>query len=190
MGAVYAVDNPATGETYTFLERAADTRGEVLRLRWSAQPGGAVGEHIHPLQEESFSVLEGELTVSVDGRETTRGMGETAVVPAGRRHFFANRGCEVVRATLELRPALRMEQVFESLAGMAREGRTRPSGLPRNPLLLAVFAAHFSDEIRGPRPAFAVQRAVLPPLARIGRLLGHRAHRPEYRAEVAGREVT
>lgn len=184
------LDNPATGETYTFVERAADTGGAFLRLRWSARPGGAVGEHIHPRQVESFTVVEGALTVSVEGSETTCGAGDRAVVPAGKRHFFANRGSELVKAVLEIRPALRMEEVFESLAGMAREGRTNASGLPRNPLLLAVFATHFSDEIRGPRPPHAVQRVVLPPVARVGRLLGHRAHRPEYRAEIAGRAVT
>lgn len=185
MTTAIALDNTATGETYTFLPRSADPA--LLRMRWSAVPGGAVGEHIHPHQEESFAVTEGALVVQVDGRERTCEAGETAVVPAGRRHLFANRGTRPVAATLEIRPALRMREVFESLAGMAREGRTRPDGLPRHPLLLAVFAFEFRHEIRGPRPPYAVQRVILPVLARLGRLLGHRAHRPEYRAEVAGR---
>ena len=85
-------------------------------------------------------------------------------------------------AVLEVRPALRMEQVFESLAGFAREGLARPGGLPRNPLRLAVFAWHFRREIRGARPPGWVQAIALPPLAALGGLLGYRAHRPEYRA--------
>ena len=174
--------NPATGETYTFLARARETGGEVLRLRWTAAPGGRVAEHVHPLQEERFEVTEGVLTVGVDGEERRCGAGQAVAVPAGRRHWFANRDEGPVGALLEVRPALRMEEVFESLAGFAGEGLARPGGLPRNPLLLAVFAWHFRHEIRGARPPAWIQAIVLPPLAALGRLLGYRAHRPEYRA--------
>jgi quercetin dioxygenase-like cupin family protein len=178
--------NAATKETYTFLERARDTEGQLLRLRWSAEAGGEVGEHIHPEQEERFEVTEGILTVSLEGSETEYLVGEVVAVPPGKRHFFANRGSEPVTAILELRPALRMEEVFESLAGFASEGKARAGGLPRDPLQLAVFAWEFRREIRGPRPPRAVQAAVLPPLAAIGRALGYRAHREEHRADNAG----
>jgi quercetin dioxygenase-like cupin family protein len=181
-----SIENPATGETYTFLQRARDSDGEVLRLRWSAQAGGQVGEHVHPLQEERFEVQSGRLTVSADGAVTTCPAGESVAVPPGVRHYFANRGDEPVVAILELRPALRMEEVFESLAGFAQEGRARPSGLPRNLLLLAVFAQEFRHEIRGARPPAAVQRIMLPPLAGIGRALGYRAHEPEWSATAGG----
>ena len=107
-------------------------------------------------------------------------------MPPGKRHFFANRESQPVIAVLELRPALRMEEVFESLAAFGREGKTNAGGLPRNPLQLAVFAWEFRREIRGPRPPRVVQAAVLPLLASIARMLGYRAHRPEYRAEIAG----
>ena len=185
--AILTLENPATGETYGLLARASDSGGELLRLRWTAAPGAAVGEHVHPHQEESFAVTAGVLTVAVDGVRTEHAAGATVTVPAGQRHLFANRGPVPVAATLELRPALRMEEVFESLAGMARDGRVRRGGLPRNPLLLAVFAHEFRNEIRGARPPAAVQRLLLPALARLGRARGYRAHPPEYRAAVAGR---
>jgi hypothetical protein len=35
----------AAGETNTFLQRAQDTGGKLLQLRWSARPGGKVGEY-------------------------------------------------------------------------------------------------------------------------------------------------
>ncbi len=181
------LENPATRETYTFLERARDTGGELLRLRWSAAAGGEVGEHVHPLQEERFEVTEGVLTVSLEGVEDTCPAGEAVAVPPGKRHFFANRGRTRVSAILELRPALRMEEVFESLAGFAREGKAGRGGLPRSFLQLAVFAWEFRREIRGPRPPWPVQALVLPPVVAAGRALGYRAHREEYRADLAGR---
>jgi quercetin dioxygenase-like cupin family protein len=170
------LENVATKETYTFLARAADTGGELLRLRWSAQAGGRVGEHVHPFQEERFDVVTGVLTVSIDGRDGECGSGDTVAIPPGTRHSFANPTSEPVTAILEIRPALRMEEVFEALAGFAREGRARPGGLPRNPLLLGVFAHEFRDEIRGVRPPYAVQRVLLPVLAAVGRRCGYRAH--------------
>ena len=181
------LDNPATQETYTFLQRARDTGGELLRLRWSAAPGAVVGEHVHPAQEERFEVTEGVLTVSLEGTERQRTAGQSIVIPPGTRHLFANRGRAPVSAILELRPALRMEEVFESLAGFAREGAAGTGGLPRNPLQLGVFAWEFRREIRGARPPRAVQAVLLPPLAALGRMLGFRPHRDEYRADAAGR---
>jgi quercetin dioxygenase-like cupin family protein len=180
LGARDAISNVATGETYEFLARANATQGELLRLRWSANPGGRVGEHIHPLQEERFNVTDGELTVSIEGEESVFGPGQTASAPAGKRHFFANRGEQPVTAILEIRPALRMEEVFESLAGYAREGKAKDDGLPRDPLLLSVFADEFKDEIRGVKPPLAIQRAVLPWLAALGRRLGREAHPERY----------
>jgi quercetin dioxygenase-like cupin family protein len=181
-----SIRNPATGETYTFLKRAADTGGELLQLRWSAQPGGEVGEHVHPLQQERFEVVSGSLTVSINGQEAVCAAGEAIALAPGVRHYFANRSAEPVSAILEIRPALRMETVFESLAGMAHEGETRSDGLPRNLLQLAVFAWEFRDEIRGPRPPYPIQRMILPVLAALGRRLGYRGHHPHYRADVAG----
>lgn len=183
------LENPATGETYTFAERASRTSSEYLRLRWSARPGAAVAEHVHPVQDETFMVTEGALTLWIDGRERTCRAGQRASVPAGSHHAFANREASPVSALLELRPALRMQAVFEALAGFGREGVARPGGLPRNPLLLAVFAHEFRAEIRGTRPPPAVQRVALPLLAAIGRRLGHAAHRPEYTVEIAGRRA-
>lgn len=179
----YTLENRATGETYTFLQRAGDTKGELLQLRWSARPGGQVGEHVHPLQEERFEVIEGELTVSMGRQETTCHVGECVAVPPGARHYFANRGSAPVTAILELRPALRMEQVFETLAGLAREGKAGKDGLPRNPLQLAAFANEFENEIRGTRPPGGVQKVALPPLASLARAFGFRGHHPRYRVE-------
>ncbi len=187
MIAALSLENPATMETYTFLQRARDTDGALLRLEWRAEPGGRVGEHVHPIQEERFEVRRGALTVSLEGRQTTYRVGDAVAVPPGKRHFFANHGSEPVTATLELRPALRMEEVFEALAGMAREGKTRADGLPRNPVLLAVFADEYRNEIRGARPPDLVQRIVVPPLAALGRRLGFVPRPAEYAIEVAGR---
>ena len=173
------VPNIATGETYGFLATGAGER-DVLRLRWSARPGARVAEHIHPRAEERFEVIEGSLLVVVGRDRRTVPAGESATVPPGRRHWFANETDAPVVAQLEVRPGLRMREVFEMLAGMARDGHAGKGGLPRNPLRLAAFAWEFREEIRGPRPPWPVQRAALPPAAALARRVGIRGWDERY----------
>jgi hypothetical protein len=79
---------------------------------------------------------------------------------------------------VDFRPALRTETAFETLAGLARDGKTNKAGAPRNPLRLALILRHFEDEIYFVRPPLAVQRVILGALARVARLLGYRAEYP------------
>ena len=49
------IDHPVTGERITFLETAASSNGEVLRMAFSMRPHGFVpGIHAHPRAEERF----------------------------------------------------------------------------------------------------------------------------------------
>ena len=69
-------------------------------------------------------------------------------------------------------------RVFETLAGLAREGKTNRAGVPKNPLRLALLLREFEAEIYFVRPPLAIQRVILGALAFIGRLLGYRAECP------------
>ena len=79
---------------------------------------------------------------------------------------------------VDFRPALRTEVAFETLAGLARDGKTTKTGIPRNPLRAALILRHFEDEIWFVRPPLAVQRVILGALAATARLLGYRAEYP------------
>ena len=54
-------------------------------------------EHLHPDEDDSFYILEGELTFGVEGEEVVAGPGTFVLVPPGLRHTFANRTPESVR---------------------------------------------------------------------------------------------
>ena len=100
--------------------------------------------------------------------------GDPVVVEPGIYHRFANAGdtAAVVRCRVE--PALRMEELFETVAALAVEGRTMRSGLPR-PLDLALFMREFRYEVAAPVMPGLVQ-AVMTPLASLAsrRGLGER----------------
>ncbi len=177
--------NEVTGLRTIFRKTAKETDGELLQVDWIGDPGWSAGpRHVHPHQEERFTVLSGTLGSHVDGVERVHGEGEVVVVPAGSVHTVWNAGGEdEIHALVEFRPALRSEVVLETLAGLARDGKTNRGGTPRNPLRLALIVREYEEEIYLARPPLFVQRAIFGILAAIGRLLGYRAEYPYPYAE-------
>jgi quercetin dioxygenase-like cupin family protein len=162
--------NPASGERITFRATAAQTGGELVAIDLDLPPGGRVPGplHIHPHQEERFHVVAGRMRFRLGRERVTAGPGETVVVPAGVRHDFANAGDTDARVRVEIRPALKMESLFETAVRLAGEGRTMLGGIPR-PLDLALFLREFENEVQ---PAFLprwVQRSALAPMAWLAR---------------------
>jgi quercetin dioxygenase-like cupin family protein len=167
------ITNPVSGERITFLRTAADTDGELLEIELELTPDGHVpGMHVHPRQQERFEVLEGRMTFKLGRRTIVAEPGEVVVVPAGARHKFANAGDGPARARVQVTPALKMEQLFETACALAEEGKTLRTGMPR-PMHLALFVHQFRDEVHAPFPPAWMQRASLKPLALIGRARGH-----------------
>lgn len=72
--------------------------------------------HLHPNQDERFEVLEGELTVVVDGDERLLQAGDRLDVPRGTVHKMWNAGAGRARATWHVSPALRTEEMFRTIA--------------------------------------------------------------------------
>jgi quercetin dioxygenase-like cupin family protein len=186
--------NPVTGLRTVFRKTARDTDGELLQVVWIGEPGWTTGpDHVHPLQEERFEVISGKLGLRLEGGERIYGAGEVIVAPAGSAHAAWNATSDdEVYVLVDFRPALRTETAFETLAGLARDGKTNRAGAPRDPLLLALVLHEYEDEIYFVRPPLAVQRVVFGALARVARLLGYRAvcPYPYVRRSEASRTVT
>jgi quercetin dioxygenase-like cupin family protein len=163
------VENPVTGERIVFRQTSADTNGELVAIDLALPPGGHVpGLHVHPLQEERFEVTAGKMKFRYGMKTIVAGPGETVVVPAGKIHNFANAGDEPSQCRVEIRPALKMEALFETTVRLAEEGRTNSKGMPK-PLDLALFVEEFKDEVRAPFPPAPVVKAVMAPLRALAR---------------------
>jgi quercetin dioxygenase-like cupin family protein len=166
------LSDPVSGETIEFVHTAADTDGELLAINLTLTPDGHVpGTHVHPEQEERFQVLSGTMKFKVGFKTIIARPGETVVVPAGKRHRFNNAGDDDARVRVEVRPALRMEELFETSAGLAKEGRTNGRGMPK-PLDLALFVREYAHEVRAPFPPAPIVKAAMAPLAWIARHRG------------------
>lgn len=167
------LENPASGERITFRQTAASTRGELLAIDLELPAGRRVpgGQHIHPKQEERFEVVEGTMRFRLGRKQVTAGPGDVVVVPPGQKHDFANAGDGDALVRVEVRPALKMEQLFETAVSLAEEGRTMLGGIPR-PLDLALFTQEFEDEVQAAFPPRRLQRILLAPLAWVARRRG------------------
>jgi quercetin dioxygenase-like cupin family protein len=159
------LENPVTGERFTFTHTAGSTGGELLAFELALRPGGAVPiPHVHPIQTERFEVVAGRMRFRIGLRTRVAEAGEVIEVAPGVLHGFANAGEEEARMRVEVRPALAMEQMFADVIALARAGRMSKRGLPRNPLELAVLARTYDQEAHAPFMTVGVQRALLAPL--------------------------
>jgi mannose-6-phosphate isomerase-like protein (cupin superfamily) len=167
---------PVSGERITFRTTAAETDGELLAIDLDLAPGGRVpgGRHVHTLQEERFEVVRGRMRFRIGREKVFVGPGGVVVVPAGVPHDFANAGDETALVRVEVRPALKMERLFETAVALAEEGRTMLTGIPK-PLDLALFTREFEQEVRAAFPPFWLQRLSLAPVAWLARRRGYDA---------------
>ena len=137
----------------------------MVRVRAFHPPGGhKPPEHYHPLQEERFEVVSGQMSARLDGHERTYPAGESFVVPPEAVHTMWNPGPEPTELIWETRPALKTGEFFERIWSAGR-----PS-----PVEFAVIARAYEDEFRLAAPPLPVRRVALGALAPLGRLRGHR----------------
>jgi quercetin dioxygenase-like cupin family protein len=170
-------ENPVTRERAMIIELPWQNAEGRAVAELTALPGArVVGEHLHPALRESFSVVQGELTVVRDGQRSTLRAGERAHIEPGVWHdWFNEAGVDAV-VRVEVTPGERFAHMIETLFGLAREGHVNAKGMP-NVLQLALTAQEFSDVIVFRKPPPSVQRVVFGALGPIAR---RRGYRPTY----------
>jgi quercetin dioxygenase-like cupin family protein len=156
------LENRRTGERIVIQRGAADTNGQLLEFDVFLQPGAHVpAGHIHPRQQEQFTVLTGSVRFTVRGRSFVSGPGTRLVVPSGASHWFGNIGRDVAHVHVEVRPALDLEALFERSMRCADPA---DSGWMRL-LNWVLIPFDFRRELRVPHVPNSVMTAVLSPLA-------------------------
>jgi quercetin dioxygenase-like cupin family protein len=166
-----ALENPITGERFTFTHTAASTDGELLAFDFALRPGGKVPvPHVHPIQAERFEVVSGQVRFRLGLRTFVAGPGEVVEAPPGVAHGFATAGEGEAEMRVEVRPALKMEEMFAEVVALAEAGKLTRRGLPRNPFTLARLARRYDQEAHAPLLTVAVQRVLLAPLVWLSRL--------------------
>ena len=161
------LDNPVTGERFTFTDTASSTGGQLLAFDFALRAGGAVPiPHVHPVQTERFEVVEGRMRFRLGLRTLVAGPGDVVEVAPGVAHSFANPGPDEALLRVEVRPALAMERMLAEVVALAHAGRLTRRGLPRDLRELARLARTYDREAHLPLIGVGVQRLLLAPLVR------------------------
>jgi quercetin dioxygenase-like cupin family protein len=158
------IDNPRSGERIVIRRSGPETGGQLLEFDLFLRPGGHVpARHVHPRQEERFSVLSGCVRFRIGRHTRVAGQGETLLVPPGTAHWFGNTGSSIAQLRVEVRPALRMQELFETSVASAysRTASARWSRLVDRALILL----DFQHEVAVPNVPAVVVTSLLTPLA-------------------------
>lgn len=111
------------GDTYTTLVTGDDTDGRFCLIDMHIPPGGGPPPHRHDF-EETFIVLDGELSLTFRGQKLTAVAGTTVNIPSNAPHQFHNSSGAPVRALLLCSPS--GQEVFFARVGIPVATRTTP----------------------------------------------------------------
>ena len=136
-----------------------EDHGDRLEVDTWLEPGGALPPHLHPVQEEVWTVVEGKVRFRLGWGERVIAPEDGAVrVEPGRIHAVSSVTDAEARLRVVITPPLRFRQFLEESAAAAQEGLFTPHGLPRG-MAGARFAAAFLKRyrsetvfVRPPRP--------------------------------------
>jgi quercetin dioxygenase-like cupin family protein len=162
------IDN-GSGEEITFLRHIHDDNGGRIEAINKVSPGAGPPMHVHFLQDECFTVVQGRMAAQMEGEEPVLyGPGDTAMFKRGVVHRFWNAGSDTLICKGWVGPALNFEyfltQVFQSIKG---NGGKMPS-LFDGAYLLSRYNTEF-DMMN--IPAF-VKKTIFPVMILIGTLTG------------------
>lgn len=138
------------GDVYRFLATGAETEGKYAMWEAVVPPGSGPPPHRHSREEESFYVLEGEITFTVDGREVKAGPGTFANMNVGSLHSFGNRSDKPARMIISVAPAGLEQMFFETGIPLEPGAKSAPPPSPAEIDRLLAAAPRYGVEILPP----------------------------------------
>ena len=130
--------NPIQKDYVTFLKTSDETNGAYTLVEVVLAPRGGVGLHYHKTYSERFDCLEGELKVQLGKTTYTLHQGTSATAEPNVNHRFFNTSDKVCTFRVELRPASKgFERSLQIGYGLARDGKTKKNGFPKDKYALA-----------------------------------------------------
>jgi len=138
------------GDLYRFLAVGEDTDGRYATIEAIVPPGGGPPPHIHSREEESFYILEGEITFQIGEDRVVATAGMFANMPIGSLHSFKNASNKPAKMLISVAPA-GLEKMFFEVGQPVEPGATTVPPPSREEIekLLAI-APRYGVEIRVP----------------------------------------
>jgi quercetin dioxygenase-like cupin family protein len=173
------IANPINGDTYKFIETAGDTNGQrVIMSATIKGKGQYTPNHIHVLQEETFEVLSGKLTVWSDKKLIIISAGEKITLPKNKPHNHYNNENTPVNYIHTISPALDFDYLVENLVGLAADGKSKNGNYGFVQQLVTL--KYLDSKTYLANVPIGVQRLLMNIVGPIGRRLGYRAIYKKY----------
>jgi len=99
------------GDVYRLLATGDETAGRYATMEALVYPGGGPPPHTHSREDESFYVLDGEITFHIGAERVVARAGTFASIPPGCTHSFKNETSQPARMLITVVPA-GLEQMF------------------------------------------------------------------------------
>jgi quercetin dioxygenase-like cupin family protein len=147
--------NPLQKDYVTFLQTSEDTKGSYTLVEVELAPKGGVGIHYHKTYSELFHCLEGNLKVQLAKQIHLLKDGMRAEASPAIPHRFFNDSDKSCKFQVKITPACRgFEESLQIAYGLARDGKTRNNGFPKDKLALAWLFMISESNLPGWRSIF------------------------------------
>lgn len=171
--------NPDTGDVFEYLETSESTNGEKMVLKQTIKTKGHLyPNHFHTLQDETFEVFSGKLTIWLDGKTITVSAGDKITLPKNKPHNHYNNDDEPATFIQTVFPALDFEYLLENIIGLTVDGKIRNgnAGLVQS----LVTLKYLDSKSFLPGIPIGIQKIAMNIVGPIGRLFGYRAIYKKY----------
>ena len=173
------ITNPTNGDSFEFIETAEDTKGQRVSVKATIKGQGQnVPKHFHVLQDETFEVISGKLTILLGDQTKTLTDGEKVTIPKTLPHNHYNLENTAVTYIQTVTPALDFDYLIENLIGLAADGKSKNGkyGLVQELVTLKYLdsKSYLADVPVG------IQNVLMNIIAPLGRLFGYRAIYKKY----------
>jgi quercetin dioxygenase-like cupin family protein len=147
-----------------------DDRGDTLVVDSWMEPGGALPAHLHPQQEERWSVVEGQARFRLGNHVRVIGPSDGEIlVAANVVHGVWSSSDREAHLRCYVTPPLRLQQFLEEAAAAGTQGLFTQGGRPRGlrgARWAASFLKRYRDETVFVSPPQIVQRLLMGVLGR------------------------
>ncbi len=137
------------GDIYRFLATSEETGGRYSMFEATVLPNGGPPPHIHRREDETFYVLEGEITFQVGDERRVAKSGTFVHMPIGILHAFKNETSQPAKMLISFAPAGLEEMFFEVGKDLA-EGETPDEPSPEEIKKLLEAGRRFGIEYKLP----------------------------------------
>jgi mannose-6-phosphate isomerase-like protein (cupin superfamily) len=171
------ITNNFAGEKIIFIETGIETGGAFSLRQFHLKPGGAVPKaHLHEY-DETFTVVQGRMTLIWKANTHVLNPGDSITVPAGDPHQPMNTGAVELVSINRVSPAAKHDLMVAQLHGFLTEKteqRTKVEFFLQAMLFVDYYGTYTADLPVGLQKTLSF---VFSPTAR---LLGYKTWRPEY----------